>query len=241
MRGDNVPRTHGDPKRIGSPPHAWGQCTADLSGGGSRRFTPTCVGTMELMLWFNPPKAVHPHMRGDNHIFSLCQLRDFGSPPHAWGQSASMPDTDPSIRFTPTCVGTMLERLEAYRQPCGSPPHAWGQWHRGKREPGACRFTPTCVGTIPRGPGPMRGDNAGPGPGIRAGRRFTPTCVGTIGSKAPRRSKPPVHPHMRGDNAWRASRVRGRCSVQIPPSPVPKVKREEVRNMTPDASYVLPA
>ncbi len=61
-----------------------------------RRFTPTCVGTM-------------------NHL-RKCDKAPLGSPPRAWGQCTMTGRYSTAPRFTPTCVGTMYgETYDAAR------------------------------------------------------------------------------------------------------------------------------
>ena len=132
---------------LGSPPRAWGQCSAALFACSNVRFTPTGVGTMvaELEVWYG--LAVHPHGRGDNCLWSTCGAPQNGSPPRAWGQFARASGGRASARFTPTGVGTISSfarpRWSATVHPhgrgdndstviflksmYGSPPRAWGQ------------------------------------------------------------------------------------------------------------------
>ena len=114
----------------------------------------------------------------------------------------------------------------------GSPPRAWGRRSESEGAPASKRFTPTCVGTTLRGahrgaPHPVhphvRGDDVATygyhrqdagspprawgrpceGPRYALRDRFTPTCVGTTHRRCPSRSRPAVHPHVRGDDTMR--------------------------------------
>src|SRR5262245_22266255 len=175
------------------------------------RFTPTCVGNTN---WSRlPPRSAA------------------GSPPHAWGIPGHRPGTRGAGRFTPTCVGntcdpsgaacitlrftpTCVGNTTTWSAPAlvlsGSPPHAWG----------IRRAAPSPAGGIPVHPH-MRGEyivslaelmeGKGSPPhawGIQAilrlqsaQIRFTPTCVGNTPASASIRSRPTVHPHMRGEYA----------------------------------------
>ena len=132
---------------------------------------------------------VHPHVRGDNIIAVFFADDRRGSPPRAWGQSTNTLVSITQLRFTPTCVGTILlgclvastrtvhphvrgDNVQCWIchfYPSGSPPRAWGQWKSSSV--------------------------------IAAKIRFTPTCVGTMGIPADKSALTPVHPHVRGDNA----------------------------------------
>ena len=70
----------------GSPPHAWGRLLGLLLLGSLVRFTPTCVGKTcaTAIRWL--PRAVHPHMRGEDASYGILVLPRIGSPPHAWGR-----------------------------------------------------------------------------------------------------------------------------------------------------------
>ena len=134
---------------------------------------------------------VHPHGRGDNERFGVVWSRVDGSPPRAWGQFNAARSSQSKPRFTPTGVGTMLDRSK-YAFPHlvhphgrgdnssmtlsrarmrGSPPRAWGQWGAPQSGTRPSRFTPTGVGTMMDG--------------LHPGRPTT------------------VHPHGRGDNVVR--------------------------------------
>ena len=214
---------------FGSPPHAWGQCVYLSQPIRIIRFTPTCVGTIDVNPFILFMASVHPHMRGDNDLLRIPTEKEIGSPPHAWGQWTCptpcpiRPPVHPHMRGDNSRY-TLGSAAEA-----GSPPHAWGQCQGIPGNIPSRRFTPTCVGTIinhavnriaqavhPH----MRGDNWFDGshghrpigspphawgqwcktPVYLQPVRFTPTCVGTIRANSNRRRVNAVHPHMRGDN-----------------------------------------
>ena len=132
--------------------------------------------------------SVHPHGRGDNHGDHAMHGVQTGSPPRAWGQFWNFARFSFIARFTPTGVGTMLQRASApadatvhphgrgdnrkdrllLAAPRGSPPRAWGQW--------GLTFDPD------------------------PDDRFTPTGVGTIDLRCTTDHNASVHPHGRGDN-----------------------------------------
>ena len=132
--------------------------------------------------------SVHPHVRGDNICCPGLLPGHPGSPPRAWGQYWARSPVFFGGRFTPTCVGTIGDRVSGEKgssvhphvrgDNCrqitwilssgGSPPRAWGQYWAAYLAERLLRFTPTCVGTI----------------------HFHRCII----------APPPVHPHVRGDN-----------------------------------------
>ena len=187
-RGDNRRLSvHGNRPR-GSPPRAWGQLRTITTHDHFARFTPTGVGTMLGCSLWPLASPVHPHGRGDNSVLRSGAWLRGGSPPRAWGQSATRCSYNVAQRFTPTGVGTMRIRpapngsnavhphgrgdnrfgAAGWRGGTGSPPRAWGQSEQVHVTDVVRRFTPTGVGTI--------------------------TYFGMISEEDA------VHPHGRGDN-----------------------------------------
>ena len=151
----------------GSPPRTWGLRVGLHSRGGSRRFTPTHVGTTPPPLELGVNAAVHPHARGDywDATSECCDLR--GSPPRTWGLPKTADGVQVGRRFTPTHVGTTPPRwsarasepvhphargdyahiLQKFVGNTGSPPRTWGLPLQTQVRPHPSRFTPTHVGT----------------------------------------------------------------------------------------------
>ncbi len=106
MRGDNVgeqPRAVADG---GSPPHARGQRSQELTCPRRQRFTPACAGTTARRSSASPRVTVHPRMRGDNRPDLRYADPERGSPPHARGQLGQALVPVAVRRFTPACAGT---------------------------------------------------------------------------------------------------------------------------------------
>ncbi len=112
VRGDNASGPPVSSGFRGSPPRAWGQCNLGSGIERLRRFTPTCVGTIDRSRRPAGPGPVHPHVRGDNTHVTNSWYCYGGSPPRAWGQCNRLLQTICRTRFTPTCVGTMCYDLE---------------------------------------------------------------------------------------------------------------------------------
>ncbi len=208
MRGDGPNGLLLGSARRGSPPHAWGRRSVSIIFPTPSRFTPTCVGTAQIITaqganlprftptcvgtasWAARPTttcSVHPHMRGDGHFGRVAIEATDGSPPHAWGRLRPIPETPTLMRFTPTCVGTASSRWLSM---------TWGSVHPHMRGDGFAPRRPAFdrLGSPPHAWGRQLAPV-----GIHAVERFTPTCVGTAGLTPvlwPSRS---VHPHMRGD------------------------------------------
>ena len=146
-RGDNYVVEHRGSGHAGSPPRAWGQLVLDYRIAMIVRFTPTRVGTTQVLTGALPRSPVHPHARGDNTTHGDAREPFAGSPPRAWGQLSVRSQHLRRHRFTPTRVGTTntlyrctatntvhphargdnLGFSRAPRDVDGSPPRAWGQ------------------------------------------------------------------------------------------------------------------
>mgnify|MGYP000922526296 CR=1 FL=1 len=188
-RGDNMASTLPAPSENGSPPRPWGQCTTAGTPRAASRFTPTPVGTILRSRWRPASPPVHPHARGDNYLIRSIRSGCHGSPPRPWGQLPDPICCQAQARFTPTPVGTIVDRrLCARRSPVH--PHARGD-NRGLRRAACGGF-----GSPPRPWGQWQNGFVG---GVHF--RFTPTPVGTISRVYPMLCPISVHPHARGDNA----------------------------------------
>ena len=105
-RGESATRIVKDAAVKGSPPPAWGKRAPDpfpdlhpgftptrvgkavdrLRVGRVKRFTPTRVGKAPLPTPAAGIRRVHPHPRGESGYGAGMTLRDYGSPPPAWGK-----------------------------------------------------------------------------------------------------------------------------------------------------------
>ena len=160
---------------------------------GSSRFTPTCVGTIMLTPVARASIArFTPTCVGTIAVGRAAVRCTHGSPPRAWGQSHDC---------------SMLSRIAA-----GSPPRAWGQSRAASVDADdGRRFTPTCVGTTARhDPSPDRRAGSPPRawgqrlPVIARSQRAIGSPPRAWGQSPLHRTtlhRPPVHPHVRGDNA----------------------------------------
>ena len=117
------------------------------------------------------PKSVHPHVRGENGLQARCLSL--------------------ASRFTPTCVGKMLNMQTKIDNIPGSPPRAWGKlpWRISSRR------RPTVHPHV-------RGENALAHDRTAAQPRFTPTCVGKMDADTLNARSDAVHPHVRGENGY---------------------------------------
>ena len=66
VRGDNYAVKTPKIPILGPPPHTWGQRQVERDGVLIPRSTPTYVGTTSPPPGACLPRAVHPHIRGDN-------------------------------------------------------------------------------------------------------------------------------------------------------------------------------
>jgi len=135
MRGENGLGALRVARFVGTPPHAWGKRFMKGLEMKPLRYTPTCVGKTHYQFLHCRRRQVHPHMRGENFVFSGCGRAFPGTPPHAWGKLRSKRISVRYLRYTPTCVGKTIDELGRDRITDGTPPHAWGKpdivviWH----------------------------------------------------------------------------------------------------------------
>jgi len=153
------------------------------------------------------PVAVHLHVRGDVIGQRTLVLRADGSPPRAWRRFYEPFATDDPVRFTSTCVETLVrttvrpsvatvhlhvrgdvDSLSALLSGVGgSPPRAWRRLLLRVLCNSVARFTSTCVETLANIPT------------VTAQHRFTSTCVETLAINAEEALPKSVHLHVRGD------------------------------------------
>ena len=89
----------------GSPPHTWGRLHGELYQRAIGRFTPTYVGKTACKSAARNPRAVHPHIRGEDVPYPAENEWSIGSPPHTWGRPPIYGIGAFTTRFTPTYVG----------------------------------------------------------------------------------------------------------------------------------------
>jgi len=137
---------------------------------GRNRFTSTCVETLPAFRASRGGTAVHLHVRGDVQGVMETDIMRLGSPPRAWRRLRRQRRRRLRLRFTSTCVETLVQpaslpRSKAVhlhvrgdvlarrrpRQPLGgSPPRAWRRCSSRRWKTGKPRFTSTCVETFVR-------------------------------------------------------------------------------------------
>src|SRR5699024_7824067 len=135
-----------------------------------------------------PTAAVHPHVREAWQPRHLIHRVMAGPSPRAWGL---VPPARPGVlaeRSIPTCVG-LGGPCRRRRRTKPVHPHVRGAWR-------------TCDShtTTSPGPSPRAWGLAPCFLFAELDLRSIPTCVGLGTACRPARSRPPVHPHVRG--AW---------------------------------------
>ena len=169
VRGENLSRRMTMLRGYGTPPRAWGKLFLPPSLREENRYTPTCVGKTHLYARFFRRSAVHPHVRGENPIFKVCDRQAVGTPPRAWGKRGRTGLRGRAVRYTPTCVGKTTHRacplvpgtvhphvrgenkngVDGGQDCLGTPPRAWGKQSTFYQTVPVFRYTPTCVGKTP--------------------------------------------------------------------------------------------
>ena len=73
-------------RRAAVCPHMRGEVGIVGAGMGIyQRFTPTCVGRLNIRVRLAPASTVYPHMRGEVKYTGSTGTSEYGLPPHAWG------------------------------------------------------------------------------------------------------------------------------------------------------------
>ncbi len=176
----------------GSSPRVWGTCDHSLCRGCYRRFIPTCVGNMALVLPKHTPVAVHPHVCGEHRKRPSSQRWEIGSSPRVWGTFTDYSKRRMLKRFIPTCVGN-ITALSPHVILFPVHPHVCGEHLRHKHH------TFRVGGSSPRVWGTYQD---APLPILRL--RFIPTCVGNMVSVPALLELSSVHPHVCGEhNQWK--------------------------------------
>ncbi len=177
--------------RHGSSPRPWGTLKTSHLCRWYRRFIPTPVGNTRWCRTGPARRSVHPHARGE-HDLALQRLDlPGGSSPRPWGTPRGAAREQHADRFIPTPVGNTAHRTT------GSParpvhPHARGEHGDGDGEQALD------VGSSPRPWGTLAGT------ACRSGTaRFIPTPVGNTSAPNCLGQWMPVHPHARGEHAWK--------------------------------------
>ncbi len=198
----------------GSPPPAWGRHAVTEDEPASKRFTPTCVGQTQLAADRQSARAVHPHLRGADHLLCVLVVLRAGSPPPAWGRLVFHSPAAACFAVHPHLRGADVRGLSWVSPDRGSPPPAWGRLWMPHLKTRQSRFTPTCVGqtgnttmaefvqkvhphlrgadAVRAGKHRLLGGSPPPAwgrlprlPLERGGFRFTPTCVGQTDATTP--------------------------------------------------------
>ncbi len=217
---------------VGSPPRAWGTYPIYDSKVSRGRFTPTCVGNIEKTSFTFLEIAVHPHVRGEHTCSNVSRRTYVGSPPRAWGTYRDAIAELNDQRFTPTCVGNIVEDIrwqeritvhphvrgehlcdiEFTRVVNGSPPRAWGTYTCPLDTCPSLAVHPHVRGEhnsfgrpsgFPHGSPPRAWGTCFDQNYDQMIIRFTPTCVGNIDILDLSAGPHPVHPHVRGEHPSR--------------------------------------
>ena len=249
MRGEDLDGAAGAVAVGGAPPRAWGGRRSASADVVAKRSTPTCVGRTQPGQASSVGAAEHPHVRGEDVIFSLKGVLADGAPPRAWGGRVPGPAHLRRVRSTPTCVGRTTPRPHAgprsaehphvrgedppqppsWPTTCGAPPRAWGGRTPSVSVCSASRSTPTCVGRTRYTAGTCR--RAAEHPHVRGeDSPLTARCACSRGAP-PRawggRQPRPPHPRRRRSTPTCVGRTRGVCGWDGPPPEHPHVRGED--------------
>ena len=188
VRGEDIVSYAPRPRRVETPPRAWGRLnlagTQDAQGGN----TPTCVGKTHQCQLCAGARQKHPHVRGEDRPRLAGAYRVGETPPRAWGRRAGAACPALPAGNTPTCVGkTFAVALHGLGQ--GKHPHVRGE------DPAMIHASAGNAETPPRAWGRQMLARC-----WRLTSRNTPTCVGKTRGSLPRLPRGEKHPHVRGED-----------------------------------------
>ncbi len=147
----------------------WGTYVGTDNMDDPKRFIPTHVGNICIVLNDSSGTSVHPHACGEHLVPVTCMPESSGSSPRMWGTFPWRSSRISAPRFIPTHVGNIsqsnvLQSLTAvHPHACGehssqfpvsllifgSSPRMWGTCENHDRGMVRGRFIPTHVGNIP--------------------------------------------------------------------------------------------
>ena len=129
MRGENLAVTAAPSQMYGTSPRAWGKRRPGDRPNRQGRNIPTCVG--KTCVHFTPIGAIseHPHVRGENFLFSIRRKASLGTSPRAWGKPPPKAPACNSFRNIPTCVGKTARKTQG-KQIKAEHPHVRGENQR---------------------------------------------------------------------------------------------------------------
>ena len=187
MRGERSTFHPPCPPVAGSSPHARGTPHAGQHDLRGQRFIPACAGNATRSREPRGHRPVHPRMRGERWCGRLKVAGLNGSSPHARGTRTIRRTCVHPYRFIPACAGNAVVQWARLLK----------QWvhprMRGERL-GVSAVVGSAGGSSPHARGTLEGYLDG-----LPEHRFIPACAGNARSPRGRRSRPSVHPRMRGE------------------------------------------
>ena len=196
VRGEQSPSRTGSTRCTGSSPRARGAGCYGTKLTDRLRFIPACAGSRTEGKCPRPYRPVHPRVRGEQQIVRHRALTICGSSPRARGAAGMARRPAARIRFIPACAGSsdgwLVEEVSRAVHPRV----------RGEQDQ-LVDIAPVNVGSSPRARGAVHSR-----PDERPTKRFIPACAGSRLPSANPPTKGPVHPRVRGEQAWQVSQVK---------------------------------
>ena len=166
MRGEDGGHAGHGRGILGSPPHARGRQTGEVTIEPRTGITPACAGKTSHEFGSRRPWRDHPRMRGEDGTGHRDPVHPGGSPPHARGRQCRPCRPRRWRRITPACAGKTQRLLpnsshqadhprmrgedepnySGIRCAAGSPPHARGRRRDPRRDRCPGGITPACAG-----------------------------------------------------------------------------------------------
>ena len=112
MRCDGENRTR-DTLTGGSSPRLWGTYVVARKDKNGYRFIPTPVGNISSKQPLMSVRSVYPHACGEHCVCNVFIATEGGLSPRLWGTYFKALSDFPKLRFIPTPVGNICQKVNA--------------------------------------------------------------------------------------------------------------------------------
>ncbi len=110
--GEEAGKSATEQSNLGTPPRVWGREHHHILPSGGIGDTPTCVGKRYTIMGAKLLIEGHPHVCGEEKMYTTIKLDRQGTPPRVWGRANTVKRCIIDERDTPTCVGKSSSNID---------------------------------------------------------------------------------------------------------------------------------